>query len=81
MVFQDFMYYTSGIYQHETGDFLGGHGIMITGWGVDPNNGTPYWTCRNSWGEDWGEQGYFQILRGVDECTIEMAAASSEFTS
>ena len=27
--------------------------------------------CANSWGQDWGENGYFKILRGVNECDIE----------
>ena len=30
-----------GVYQHTTGDMLGGHAIRILGWGVE--NGTPYW--------------------------------------
>lgn len=25
----------------------------------------------NSWGEDWGEDGYFRIVRGANECDIE----------
>jgi len=76
-VYEDFEYYESGIYQHEYGEMLGGHGIMIVGWGEE--NGTPYWICRNSWGEDWGEAGHFRIIRGTNECIIETAAAAASF--
>ena len=27
--------------------------------------------AANSWGEWWGEKGYFRIRRGVNECRIE----------
>lgn len=27
--------------------------------------------AANSWGPWWGEDGYFRILRGVNECEIE----------
>jgi hypothetical protein len=37
------------------------HAVEIVGFGVD--NDTKYWTVRNSWGTDWGENGYFRILR------------------
>eukprot|EP00701_Giardia_intestinalis_P001120 XP_001704944.1 Hypothetical protein GL50803_6369 [Giardia lamblia ATCC 50803] len=30
-----------------------------------------YWIARNSWGEEWGENGYFKIIRGSNECGIE----------
>ena len=25
----------------------------------------------NSWGQDWGQTGYFKIRRGINECLIE----------
>lgn len=68
-VYADFLQYKSGVYQHLTGDLLGGHAVKILGWGED--NGTPYWLVANSWNEDWGDNGYFKIKRGNDECGIE----------
>jgi len=68
-VFEDFLPYKSGVYQHTTGEFLGGHAVKILGWGVE--NDTPYWLVANSWNDDWGDKGFFKILRGKDECGIE----------
>jgi len=68
-VYQDFLAYKSGVYQHTTGPALGGHAIRILGWGVE--NGTPYWLVANSWNESWGDNGLFKILRGKNECGIE----------
>merc|ERR1739838_1231212 len=51
------------------GGALGGHAIKIVGWGVE--DGTPYWKVANSWNEGWGDNGYFKILRGKNECGIE----------
>ncbi|KAJ3448508.1 tubulointerstitial nephritis antigen-like [Anaeramoeba flamelloides] len=72
IVYEDFMKYTGGVYKHISGEMLGGHAITIIGWGED--NGTKYWKVQNSWGEKWGEDGYFRILRGTDECGIEAGA-------
>jgi len=68
-VYSDFLSYKSGVYQYTTGSELGGHAIKILGWGVE--NNTPYWLVANSWNEDWGDKGFFKILRGNDECGIE----------
>ncbi|MCI4382919.1 hypothetical protein PGIGA_G00020380 [Pangasianodon gigas] len=68
-VYEDFLLYKSGVYKHITGGVLGGHAIKILGWGEE--NGTPYWLAANSWNTDWGDNGYFKILRGVDHCGIE----------
>lgn len=68
-VYADFPAYQSGVYQHKTGGLLGGHAVRAIGWGNE--NGTPYWLVANSWNEDWGDKGYFKILRGSNECGIE----------
>ncbi|XP_001630185.2 cathepsin B-like cysteine proteinase 4 isoform X1 [Nematostella vectensis] len=73
-IFQDFYAYRSGIYVHATGKQLGGHAIKILGWGTEDN--VDYWLCANSWGANWGIQGYFKIRRGTDECGIEDGLAA-----
>ncbi|KAK5640500.1 hypothetical protein RI129_011311 [Pyrocoelia pectoralis] len=70
-VYEDFVNYKSGVYKHVQGQELGGHAIRILGWGVE--NDTPYWLVANSWNSDWGDNGYFKILRGEDHCGIESA--------
>jgi len=75
-VYADFEAYTGGVYQHTTGKYLGGHAVKMIGWGVD--NGTPYWTCVNSWNTGWGEAGTFRILRGSNECGIEGSVVAGE---
>jgi cathepsin B len=68
-VYSDFENYVSGIYQHTTGSYLGGHAVRFVGWGEE--NSVLYWKVANSWNPYWGEKGYFRILRGVNECNIE----------
>jgi len=70
-VYEDFLAYKSGVYQYQSGDMLGGHAIKILGWGTWTDGVTPYWIVANSWNTDWGNNGYFLILRGQDECGIE----------
>ncbi|CAH8429111.1 unnamed protein product [Schistosoma haematobium] len=69
-VYEDFLHYKSGVYKHITGSYLGGHAIRILGWGIEHNH-IPYWLCANSWNDQWGDHGYFKILRGKNECGIE----------
>jgi hypothetical protein len=58
-----------GVYQHRYGQMIGGHAIVIVGWGEE--DGVKYWLIRNSWGINWGDAGHFRIKRGSDECGIE----------
>jgi len=60
-VFSDFSYYQSGIYEPTaSATYEGDHGIVIVGYDVDGD----YWICKNSWGTNWGEDGYFNIKMG-----------------
>ena len=68
-VYEDFPTYKSGVYQHTSGGYLGGHAVRMIGWGEE--NGVKYWLIANSWNEGWGDNGLFKILRGSDECGIE----------
>ncbi|KRY42887.1 Cathepsin B [Trichinella spiralis] len=69
IVYEDFTYYISGIYQQTTYVAMGGHAIRIIGWGEE--NGIPYWLIANSWNTTFGEKGFFRIRRGTNECRIE----------
>jgi len=68
-VYSDFVNYKSGVYKHTAGTELGGHAVRLLGWGIEA--GTPYWLLANSWNPDWGDNGFFKILRGSNECGIE----------
>ncbi len=59
MVYKDFLHYRSGVYQHVSGDQLGGHAVRLVGWGEE--NGVPYWLAANSWNTDWGDNGFFKV--------------------
>lgn len=79
-VYDDFIHYKSGVYTHTTlrnpltrfDPFqLTNHAVLLVGYGFDRKLKLPYWVVKNSWGTSWGENGYFRILRGSDECSIE----------
>merc|ERR1719379_1871376 len=76
---EDFMFYSEGIYKSVTQiNQLHNvdqewervdHAVLVVGWGEE--NGQKYWKIQNSWGPDWGEDGFFRIVRDQDESGIE----------
>lgn len=63
-VYSDLENYKGGVYTHDSGTLLGGTLVTLMGWGVT-STGVKYWIAQNSWGEGWGENGYFRIKEGV----------------
>eukprot|EP00613_Pedinella_sp_CCMP2098_P012534 CAMPEP_0171670652 /NCGR_PEP_ID=MMETSP0990-20121206/50779_1 /TAXON_ID=483369 /ORGANISM="non described non described, Strain CCMP2098" /LENGTH=175 /DNA_ID=CAMNT_0012255307 /DNA_START=45 /DNA_END=571 /DNA_ORIENTATION=+ len=52
------------------------HAVLLVGFGTDPDAGD-YWRVKNSWGEGWGENGYFRISRGTGACGINTAVTTA----
>lgn len=82
-VYPDFMHYKGGIYHHtglsdSINPFeLTNHAVLLVGYGRCHKTGQKYWIVKNSWGSGWGEDGYFRIRRGSDECAIESIAVTA----
>jgi len=49
------------------------HAVVAVGYGVE--NGVPYWLIKNSWGEDWGTNGYFKMELGKNMCGVATCAS------
>ncbi|KAK4474678.1 hypothetical protein MN116_001808 [Schistosoma mekongi] len=72
-----FSMYKSGIYSDPkcTGSSEDlDHGVLLVGYGIE--NGTSYWLIKNSWGKDWGDNGYVKILKdSKNMCGVASAAS------
>lgn len=75
-VVNGFRAYKSGVY---TTDTCGStpmdvnHAVLAVGYGVE--KGVPYWLIKNSWGADWGDEGYFKMEMGKNMCGVATCAS------
>jgi hypothetical protein len=79
-VYQDFnfywdnyaKYYSIYIFNDKPENLVGGHAVVITGWGtgiINTKTGLKtirYWEVKNSWGEATGQDGYGRIAFSTD---------------
>jgi len=76
----DIMYYGGGIYtsvpnQRKEWEQVD-HAVLLVGFGEE--FGKKYWILQNSWGKEWGEDGYFRMARGIDESGIESIVVAAD---
>mmetsp|Transcript_32565 Transcript_32565/g.93387 ORF Transcript_32565/g.93387 Transcript_32565/m.93387 type:complete len:522 (+) Transcript_32565:91-1656(+) len=76
----DIMYYNGGIYKsvpnQRTEWEKVDHAVLLVGYGEE--RGKKYWVLQNSWGPEWGEDGFFRISRGTDESGIESIVVGAD---
>ena len=74
-IFTDLLTYKEGLY-HRTDDsfkFNGQHVVKIVGWDRQ-GEGADYWIVENSWGADWGENGYVKVLASDKSSQLDFYA-------
>jgi len=64
-----FSMYTSGVFSEcdYNDDIDLNHAVQLVGYGTDPNGKGDYWLIRNSWGPEWGENGFIRLKRESSE--------------
>lgn len=65
----DFSRYKQGIYNNPYCGDVPNHEILVVGYGTE--DGHDYWLAKNSWGKDWGDNGYIKMARNKrNQCGI-----------
>ncbi|KAJ7955989.1 Cysteine Protease [Quillaja saponaria] len=75
-VVSGFRFYKKGVYTSNTcgnTPFDVNHAVLAVGYGVE--DGVPYWILKNSWGDNWGDNGYFKMELGKNLCGIATCAS------
>ncbi|EFO27054.1 papain family cysteine protease containing protein [Loa loa] len=72
-----YKFYKSGVLpdNEECSAMEPNHAAEVIGYGTE--NGKKYWLIKNSWGEWWGDHGFFKIERGINACQVETYVASA----
>jgi cathepsin C len=81
----DFMFYSDGVYKSANNNKVKAfdpewtrvdHAVALVGWGEE--DGQKYWKIQNSWGEDWGEDGFFRMVRDENESAVESSPEAAD---
>jgi C1A family cysteine protease len=67
--------YASGVFNDCSTTSIN-HAVVVVGYGTE--NGSPYWLVKNSWGSNWGDNGYIKMYRGNGICGIGGLCVAAE---
>jgi len=59
--------YASGVFSGCEKDTVVNHAVLALGYGKDQASQKDYWTIRNSWGPEWGEEGFMRLQRHTND--------------
>jgi len=77
---RSFQHYSFGIYDDPECDSSLNHGVLAVGYGTHQSipgyHGKEYWWVKNSWGKEWGDDGYIKMRRNKNnQCGISSYAS------
>ncbi|CDW51800.1 cysteine proteinase [Trichuris trichiura] len=61
-------FYKTGVLQQSQCGKVPEHAVLLVGY--DFTAPTPYYIIKNSWGDDWGEEGYMRLEAGRNTCGL-----------
>ncbi|XP_076610426.1 cathepsin S-like isoform X1 [Chaetodon auriga] len=68
-----FVFYRHGVYRDHTCTHKVNHGVLVVGYGTE--RGYDYWLVKNSWGANYGDEGYIKMARNRhNQCGIALYA-------
>ena len=76
---RSFNHYTQGVYNKCTNTSTN-HAVLVAGYGTDETTGMDFWLIRNSWGPNWGNNGFIKMQRGVGMCGAGKKCYAAECT-
>lgn len=83
---KSFQLYDGGVYDSKECGAEVDHGVLVVGYGYDdsPSNSTHhhkrhkhFWKVKNSWSENWGENGYIRMARRISAETGQCGITTS----
>lgn len=76
----DMQFYEGGIFHCDEKRNYGlkdlNHAINIVGYGTEGSE--DYWIIKNSWGPQWGEEGYLRLARNKKACGIQLYVVTAQ---